>query len=72
MRWGNYYLAADARISLREGNVVLWENILNSSPQVSPLGFPDSGGRVKSAYLCSRAGGGGRVLPRSAFPWDAL
>lgn len=72
MRWGNYYLAADARISLREGNVVLRENTLNSSPQVPPLGFTDSGGRVRSAYLCSRAGGGGRVLHRSASPWDPL
>ena len=59
MRWGNYYLTADTRISLREENVVLWENILNSSLQVPPLGFTDSrkmGGGFSSVL---REGGGG-------------
>lgn len=69
MRWGNYYLAADARISLREENVVLWENTLNSSPQFPPLGFPDSGGRGQEFLSVL---GGGRVLPRTASPGDPL
>ena len=62
MRWGNYYLTADTRISLREENVVLWENILNSSPHVPPLGFTDSiktGGGFSSVFLSGKVGEGG-------------
>lgn len=57
MRWGNYYLMADTRISLRKENVVLWENTLNSSPQVPPLGFTDSrkmGGGFSSVFLSGK------------------
>lgn len=57
MRWGNYYLMAATRISLKEGNVVLWETTLNSSPRSLPWG----------SHLCSWAGGK-RVVPRSASP----
>lgn len=60
MRWGNYYLTADTRISLRKENVVLWENTLNSSPQVPPLGFKKDGRRI---LICvpEWKGGGGKV-----------
>lgn len=63
MRWGNYYLATDARISLREGNVVLWENTLNSSPRFLPWGsqIQEGGSRV---LICvpGQVGEGGSSL----------
>ena len=62
MRWGNYYLTADTRISLREENVVRWENILNLSPQVPPLGFTDPikmGGGFSSVFLRGKVREGG-------------
>lgn len=70
MRWRNYYLAADARISLREENVVLWENTLNSSPPGPSLGihrFKREGLRV---LICVPwgAGRGGRFLLCTASP----